>query len=88
MGQSHLHNIRSLWKSYTYSWFEMYLLTVEYLDFAMKQYDEGSLSSTVLQSTDCSIASHLRSWSEIFPLKKGVDEEIAAIIEVNGINMS
>jgi len=66
----------------------MYLLTVEYLDFDMYSDEFGLRSSRVRQSTACSMTSHIRSWSEMRPFRKGVEGEIATIMEVKGTNMS
>ena len=66
----------------------MYLLTVEYLDFGRKDWLLGSLSYFVLQSTDFSIISHLKSWSVSCPFTRGVVAERTDMIGVNGRNIS
>ena len=45
---------------------------------------EGSLSSAVLQSTDCSMILHLRSMSESIPLYTGEPADRAAKMGVKG----
>ena len=50
--------------------------------------DFKSLSDLVRQSTACSIISHRKSWSEIYPLRIGVEAERADMIGVKGRNMS
>ena len=71
-----------------YSWLEIYLLTVEYLDFGMYLSSLLSLSTSGLSSTDCSMISHLRSWSETWPLANGVEADKADMIGVKGKNIS
>jgi len=57
---------------------------VLYLDFGINLSLFGSLSSSVLQSTDCEITVHLRSMSETLPLYNGADADSAARTEVKG----
>ena len=61
---------------------------VLYLDLGMNFELSGSLSSSVLQSTDWEITVHLRSMSASFPLKIGELADKAASNGVNGSCMS
>ena len=79
---------RSLWKSWTYAWFEMYRLAEEKRGFFLNSKDSGFASFGVLLSVTLSKMSHLWSWADSWFLANGEAADNAIIIGVSGTSMS